>query len=58
MNLYSGNNLSAKFYRTTWEELKDLELFVKVGVVGMRVDTIEKTIADVDVIADDSMMSK
>jgi len=36
----------------------DLELFVEVRAAGVRVDTVEQTITDVDVIADDSVMSK
>ena len=36
----------------------DLELLVEVGVAGVRTDTVEQTIADVDVIGDDSVMSK
>ena len=36
----------------------DLELFVEVRAAGVRVDAVEQTITDVDVIADDSVMSK
>jgi len=41
-----------------YEVIRDLELFVKVRVSGMRVVATEQTITDVDVISDDSVMSK